>query len=152
VTWPLPEPDPGADEGELRPLDEDPPDEELPDAELPDEPDDDAPDEPDDRDVPVPPEADAAWCVPAAAEPDEECDVAEAAPGRLSATAPAATRLTAAAETVAARSRLRPRSLASTAEAMLPGWPGWRGRPGRPGWMLCLLMLASVTASFTGAL
>jgi hypothetical protein len=65
VTWPLPEPDAGADDGELSPLDE-----ELP---------DDEPDEPDVRDVPVPPddpepvlpEPEAAWCVPPAAGPGE---------------------------------------------------------------------------------
>ena len=36
VTWPPPELDAGAEDGELSPLDEEPADEELPDEELPD--------------------------------------------------------------------------------------------------------------------
>jgi hypothetical protein len=77
-----------------------------------------------------------AWCVPVAVEPGEEWEAAEAAPGRLTATAPAATRLAAAAETVAARSRLRPRSRSAMLSGVL-----------RDG-MLCLLMPASLAARF----
>jgi hypothetical protein len=124
VTWPLPELDVGVDAGELSP------DDELLD-ELPDELERE----------PESPVSDVARCVPAAAEPDEEWEAAEAAPGRLMATAPAATRLAAAAETVAARSRFRPRSLAS-----IPGAPP----PG--GVLLCLLMPASLAAPFRMAL
>jgi hypothetical protein len=76
-----------------------------------------------------------------AVEPDEEWVAAEDAPGRLMATAPAATRLAAAAETVAARSRFRPRFLASIAAAPPPG-----------GVLLCLLMPGSVAARFPIAL
>ena len=36
MTWPLPELDAGAEDGELSPLDEEPVDEPLPDEELPD--------------------------------------------------------------------------------------------------------------------
>ena len=79
--------------------------------------------------------------MPVAVEPDEEWVAAEDAPGRLMATAPAATRLAAAAETVAARSRLRPRSLASIPVAPLPG-----------GVLVCLLMPASLAARFPKAL
>jgi uncharacterized lipoprotein YbaY len=79
--------------------------------------------------------------VPVAAEPDEEWVAAEDAPGRLMATAPAATRLAAATETVAARSRFRPRSLASIPVAPPPG-----------GVLLCLLMRASLAARFPMAL
>jgi hypothetical protein len=85
--------------------------------------------------------ADVEWCVPAAVEPDEEWVAADDAPGRLMATAPAATRLAAAAETVAARSRLRPRSLASMAGPPRPG-----------GVLFCLLMPASVAARIPMAL
>jgi len=100
VTWPPPEPDAGAVDGELSPLED-----ELPEDELPDE-----------EDVPLPPDvpelAEGAGPgggrpVLLAAEPDEAWWVA---PGRLNATAPAATRLAAAAETVTARSRAMPRS------------------------------------------
>ena len=86
------------------------------------------------------PVLDVAWCVPVAVEPDEEWEAAEAAPGRLTATAPAATMLTAAAETVAARSRLRPRS-----RSAMPG-------DVPSGGMLCLLMPASLAARFPIAL
>jgi hypothetical protein len=87
------------------------------------------------------PEPEPPWCAPAAVEPDEEWVAAEDAPGRLMATAPAATRLAAAADTVAARSRLRPRSLAFMAGAPRPG-----------GVLFCLLMPASVAARFPMAL
>jgi hypothetical protein len=119
VTWLLPELDVGVDVGVLRPDD----DELLDELEL------------------EPFASDVAWCVPAAVEPDEEWVAAEDAPGRLMATAPAATRLAAAAETVAARSRFRPRSLAS-----IPGIPP----PG--GVLVCLLMRASLAARFPKAL
>jgi len=92
VTWPLPELDVGAEVGELRPDDE-----------LLDVPElDDAP------------ELDAACRVLPDAEPDD-VPVAEAmaAPGKVNATPPAAIRLAAAADTVTARSRARPRSLAA---------------------------------------
>jgi hypothetical protein len=99
VTWPPRELDAGVVDGELSPLEE-----EL----LEDEP-------PDEEDVPVPLDApeladdpEEACPVLLAAEPDEAWWVA---PGRLNATAPAATRLAAAAETVTARSRAIPRSL-----------------------------------------
>jgi hypothetical protein len=124
VTWPLPELDVGVDVGELSPDDDELLDELL---ELELEPD-----------LPV---SDVAWCVPVAVEPDAEWEAAEAAPGRLMATAPAAARLAAAAETVAARSRFRPRSLAS-----IPGAPP----PG--GVLVCLLMPASLAARFGMAL
>jgi hypothetical protein len=120
VTWPLPELDVGVDVGELRPDDE--PLDEL-ELEL------------------EPVVSDVVWCVLVAVEPDEEWVAAEDAPGRLIATAPAATRLAAAAETVAARSRFRPRSLASIPGAPLPG-----------GVLLCLLMPASFAARFPVAL
>jgi hypothetical protein len=102
VTWPLPELDVGVEAGELRPLDD----------ELLDEL------EPSELVLPV---LDVAWCLPLAAEPDEEWVAALAAPGRLNATAPAAIRLAAAAETVAARSRFRPWSLAATADCVPAG-------------------------------
>jgi hypothetical protein len=121
VTWPLPELDVGVDVGELSPDDE----ELLDELEL----------------EPEPPVSDVAWCVPVAVEPDEEWAAAEAAPGRLMATAPAATRLAAAAETVAVRSRFRPRSLASIRVAPPPGDV-----------LLCLLMPASFAARFPVAL
>jgi hypothetical protein len=86
VTWPLPELDVGAEVGELRP------DDELLDV----------------------PEPDAACRVLPDAEPDDVPVVeAVAAPGSVNATPPAAIRLAAAAETVTARSRARPRSLAA---------------------------------------
>ena len=103
VTWPLPEPDAGVVDGELSPLEE-----ELLEDELPEE------------DVPVPldvpelaEEPEEACPVLLAAEPDEAWWVV---PGRLNATAPAATRLAAAAETVTARSRAMPRS-----RSLVPG-------------------------------
>jgi hypothetical protein len=106
VTWPLPELDVGVEVGELRP-------------------DDELFDVPEPEDVP---ELDAACRVLPDAEP---ADVIEpvAAPGRANATPAAAIRLAAAAVTVAARSRARPRSLAA------------------PDGMLCLrwVMTASVT-------
>jgi hypothetical protein len=82
------------------------------------------------------PELDVAWCVLVDDDPVEVWVAADAAPGRLTATAPAATRLAAAAETVATRSRLRPRSRSAT--------PGDVSRDG----MLCLLMTASLAARF----
>jgi len=124
VTWPLPELDVGVVVGELRPDDE-LLDELLDELEL----------------EPEPPVSDVAWCVPVAVEPEAEWEAAEAAPGRLMATAPAATRLAAAAETVAARSRLRPRSLASIPGAPMPGDV-----------LVCLLMPASLAARFRIAL
>jgi hypothetical protein len=133
VTWPLPELDVGVDDGELRP------DELLDDfdvLELPDEPELAESDLPE-SDLPV---LELAWWVPVAVETDEECEAAEAAPGRLMATAPAATRLAAAADTVAARSRLRPRSRSATL-----------GDVPRGG-MLCLLMPASLAVRFRTAL
>jgi hypothetical protein len=119
VTWPLPELEAGVDAGALRPDDE-----LLDELELEPEP-----------------VSDVAWCVPVAVEADEEWEEAEAAPGRLTATAPAATRLTAAAETVAARSRFRPRSRAAISGTVPPG-----------GVLLCLLMPASLAARFPVAL
>jgi len=97
VTWPPPEPDAGTVDGELSPLDEELLDE-LPELLVP-------PDVPELAEVPEP---DVACPVLFAAEPD---DVWWVVPGRLNATAPAAIRLAAAADTVAARSRARPRSL-----------------------------------------
>jgi hypothetical protein len=135
VTWPLPELDVGVDDGELRPDDE----ELLDDFDelellLLDEPEL-AELDPEPLDVP-----DVAWCVPVAVEAGEEWEAAEAPPGRLTATTPAATMLAAAAETVAARSRLRPRSRCAT--------PGDVPRGG----MLCLLMPVSLAARFPMAL
>jgi hypothetical protein len=135
VTWPLPELDVGVDDGELRPDDE----ELLDDFDelellLLDEPEL-AELDPEPLDVP-----DVAWCAPVAVEAGEEWEAAEAAPGRLTATTPAATMLAAAAETVAARSRLRPRS-----RSAMPG-------DGPRGGMLCLLMPASLAARFPMAL
>jgi hypothetical protein len=109
VTWLPPELDAGPEDGELRPLDE-----ELLD-ELPVLPELlvllDVPE------LPEVPEPEVACWVLLAAAPE---DAWWAAPGRLNATAPAATRLAAAAETVTARSRAAPRSrsLAPT-EALL---------------------------------
>jgi len=146
VTWPPPELDVGVDDGELRPDDElpdefdvlDPPlldglelpllDElELPEPEL-------AEPEPE---LPV---LELVWCVPAADDPVDVWEAADAAPGRLTATTPAAARLAAAAETVATRSRLRPRARSSI--------PGGAPRDG----MLCLLMRVSLAARFPAAL
>jgi hypothetical protein len=105
VTWPLPEPDAGAEPGELRPLDD----------ELFEEPD-----------VPVPLDVPELAEVP---EPEVDCRVLLAeledacvAPGRPNATAPAAIRLAAAAETVTARSRARPRSRSRAPGHALCGW------------------------------
>ena len=137
MTWPPPELDVGVDDGELRPDDE-----------LPDEFDVLDPLleelellEPElvelDPELPV---LDLAWCVLAADDPVEVWEAADAAPGRLTATTPAAARLAAAAETVATRSRLRPRSRSSI--------PGDAPRDG----MLCLLMRVSLAARFPMAL
>jgi hypothetical protein len=134
VTWPLPELDVGVDDGELRP------DDELPDVldplleelELL---------EPELVELePELPVLDLAWCVLAADDPVEVWEAADAAPGRLTATTPAAARLAAAAETVAMRSRLRPRSRSSI--------PGDAPRDG----MLCLLIRVSLAARFPMAL
>ncbi|MGA8460622.1 MAG: hypothetical protein WB800_34855 [Streptosporangiaceae bacterium] len=76
----------------------------------------------------------------AADAPVEVWEAADAAPGRLTATTPAAARLAAAAETVATRSRLRPRSRSS-----IPG-----DAPGDG--MLCLLMRVSLAVRFPMAL
>jgi hypothetical protein len=141
VTWPLPELDAGVDDGELRPDDEELLLDDFGELELLlddfgelelllDDPEL-AELEPEPLDVP-----DVAWCVPVAVEAGEEWEAAEAAPGRLTATTPAATMLAAAADTVAARSRLRPRS-----RSAMPG-----GVP--RGGMLCLLMTASLAARF----
>jgi hypothetical protein len=137
VTWPPPELDVGVDDGELRPEDE-----------LPDEFDvlDPLLDElellePELAELePELPVLDLAWCVLAADDPAEVWEAADAAPGRLTATTPAAARLAAAAETVATRSRLRPRSRSSI--------PGDAPRDG----MLCLLMRVSLAARFPMAL
>jgi len=137
VTWPPPELDVGVDDGALRPDDE-----------LPDEFDVLDPLleelellEPElvelDPELPV---LDLAWCVLAADDPVEVWEAADAAPGRLTATTPAAARLAAAAETVATRSRLRPRSRSSI--------PGDAPRDG----MLCLLIRVSLAARFPMAL
>jgi hypothetical protein len=137
VTWPPPELEVGVDDGELRPDDE-----------LPDEFDVLDPLleelellEPElvelDPELPV---LDLAWCVLAADDPVEVWEAADAAPGRLTATTPAAARLAAAAETVATRSRLRPRSRSSI--------PGDAPRDG----MLCLLIRVSLAARFPMAL
>ena len=93
MTWLPPELDVGAEDGELRPLDEELLDE-LPELLVP-------------LDVPELPEPEADCWVLLAAELEDAWWVA---PGRLNATAPAATRLAAAAETVTARSRAVPRS------------------------------------------
>ena len=134
MTWPLPELDVGVDDGELRP------DDELPDVldplleelELL---------EPELVELePELPVLDLAWCVLAADDPVEVWEAADAAPGRLTATTPAAARLAAAAETVAMRSRLRPRSRSSI--------PGDAPRDG----VLCLLIRVSLAARFPMAL
>jgi hypothetical protein len=128
VTWPLPELDVGVEVGELR----------LPDDELFDVPElDELFDVPELDELFDVPELDELFDVPELedacrvlldAEPEDVAAVA--APGRVNATPPAAIRLAAVAETVAARSRARPRSLAAA-----------------PAGMLCLrwLMTASVT-------
>jgi hypothetical protein len=96
VACPLPEPDAGADAGELSP-----PDEELPDvAELAGLPDPEDPAFPD---------------MLAVAEPEDAAE--EEAPGRPTATAPAAMMLAAAAEAVTMRSRTLARFLAATRSA-----------------------------------
>jgi hypothetical protein len=133
VTWPLPEADDGEEDGELKPLD----DELLELFELLDVPE--LPDVPLPLELLEPP--DVAWCELLGADPDD----ALAAPGRLNATAPAAIRLVAVAETVAARNRARPRSLAATADCMLGGVL-LRAE------VLCLLMSASLPACFPAAL
>ena len=137
MTWPPPELDVGVDDGELRPDDE-----------LPDEFDVLDPLleelellEPELVELePELPVLDLAWCVVAADDPVEVWEAADAAPGRLTATTPAAARLAAAAESVATRSRLRPRSRSSI--------PGDAPRDG----MLCLLMRVSLAARFPMAL
>ena len=137
MTWPPPELDVGVDDGELRPDDE-----------LPDEFDVLDPLleelellEPELVELePELPVLDLAWCVVAADDPVEVWEAADAAPGRLTATTPAAARLAAAAETVARRSRLRPRSRSSI--------PGDAPRDG----MLCLLIRVSLAARFPMAL
>jgi len=119
VTWPLPELDVGVEVGELR----------LPDEELFDVPElDELFDVPELDEFFDVPELDDACRVLLDAEPGDVAAVA--APGRVKATPPAAIRLAAVAETVAARSRDRPRSLAAA-----------------PAGVLCLrwLMTASVT-------
>jgi hypothetical protein len=138
VTWPPPELDVGVDDGELRPDDELPDEFDVLDPLLLDEPELLDPElaelEPE---LPV---LDLAWCVLVADDPVEVCEAADAAPGRLTATTPAAARLAAAAETVATRSRLRPRSRSSI-PSMMP----------RDG-VLCLLIRVSLAARFPMAL
>jgi hypothetical protein len=99
VTWLPPELDVGVEDGELSPLDEELLDE-LPELLVPL----DVLELPELAEVPEP---DVVCWVLLAAEPEDAWWVA---PGRLTATAPAATRLAAAAETVTARSRAVPRS------------------------------------------
>ena len=138
MTWPPPELDVGVDDGELRPDDELPDEFDVLDPLLLDEPELLDPElaelEPE---LPV---LDLAWCVLAADDPVEVWEAADAAPGRLTATTPAAARLAAAAETVATRSRLRPRSRSSI--------PDDAPRDG----MLCLLIRVSLAARFPVAL
>lgn len=140
MTWPPPELDVGVDDGELRPDDE-----------LPDEFDvlDPLLEEFEELELLVPelvelepelPVLDLAWCVLAADGPVDVWEAADAAPGRLTATTPAVARLAAAAETVATRSRLRPRSRSSI--------PGDAPRDG----MLCLLIRVSLAARFPAVL
>jgi hypothetical protein len=126
VTWPPPELDVGVDDGELRPDDELPDEFDVLDPPLLDELELLEPElaEPE----PELPVLELAWCVLVADDPVDVWEAADAAPGRLTATTPAAARLAAAAETVATRSRLRPRSRSSI--------PGNAPRDG----MLCLLM------------
>ncbi len=129
MTWPLPELDDGVEDGELRPLDDDELDElpelvdELPELLVP----------PDVPELPEVPEPEVACWVLLAAEPEDAWWVA---PGRLKATAPAAIRLAAAAETVTARSRAVPRS-----RSLAPG-PALRGEP----LWWCWVMTASLPA------
>jgi hypothetical protein len=132
VTWPPPELDVGVDDGELRPDEFDVLDPLLDELELL-EPELAEPE-------PELPVLDLAWCVLAADDPVEVWEAADAAPGRLTATTPAAARLAAAAETVATRSRLRPRSRSSI--------PDDAPRDG----MLCLLIRVSLAARFPVAL
>ena len=130
MTWPPPELDVGVDDGELRPDDELPDEFDVLDPLL-EEPELLEPELLEPELVELEPELpvlDLAWCVLAADDPVEVWEAADAAPGRLTATTPAAARLAAAAETVATRSRLRPRSRSSI--------PGGAPRDG----MLCLLM------------
>ncbi len=143
MTWPPPELDVGVDDGELRPELPEPelaePEPELaePEPELAEPEPELAEPEPElaepEPELPV---LELAWCVLVADDPVEVREAADAAPGRLTATAPAAARLAAAAERVATRSRLRPRSRSSTL--------GIAPRDG----MLCLLMLASLAVRF----
>lgn len=132
MTWPPPELDVGVDDGELRPDEFDVLDPLLDELELL-EPELAEPE-------PELPVLDLAWCVLAADDPVEVWEAADAAPGRLTATTPAAARLAAAAETVATRSRLRPRSRSSI--------PDDAPRDG----MLCLLIRVSLAARFPVAL
>jgi hypothetical protein len=127
VAWLLPELDVGVDDGELSP-------------------DDELPDDVDELELPEPvlldglelefPVPDLACCVLVADDPAEVWVAADATPGRLTATAPAAARLAAAAEIVATRSRLRPRSRSAMA-----------GDTPRDG-MLCLLMPGVLPPAF----
>jgi hypothetical protein len=125
----------GVDDGELRPDDELPDEFDVLDPLLLEEL------EPELAELePELPVLELAWCVLVADDPVEVCEAADAAPGRLTATTPAAARLAAAAETVATRSRLRPRSRSSI--------PGAAPRDG----MLCLLMRVSLAVRFPMAL
>ena len=131
MAWLLPELDVGVDDGELSraELPDDVDELELPEPVLLDEPE---------LELPV---SALAWRVLLADDPVEVCVAADAAPGRLTATAPAAARLAAAAEIVAMRSRLRPRSRSAMADeaprdgvlcllmpGVLPPAFGWRSR------------------------
>ena len=138
MTWPPPELDVGVDDGELRPDDELPDEFDVLDPLLLDEPELLDPELAELE--PERPVLDLAWCVLVADDPVEVCEAADAAPGRLTATTPAAARLAAAAENVATRSRLRPRSRSSI--------PGMVPRDG----MLCLLMRVSLAVRFPTAL
>ena len=102
MTWLPPELDVGEEDGELSPLDDELLDElpELPELLVPL----DVLELPELAEVPEP---EVVCLVLLAAEPEDAWWVV---PGRLNATAPAATRLAAAAETVTARSRAVPRS------------------------------------------
>ena len=128
MTWPPPELEVGVDDGELRPDDELPDEFDVLDPLLGElEPELAEPE------LPV---FELAWCVPVADDPVEVCEAADAAPGRLTATTPAAARLAAAAETVATRSRMRPRSRsAMLGDTSLGG-------------MLCLLMPGVLPSAF----
>ena len=114
MTWLPPELDDGAEDGELRPLDDEL--DELPELLLVPL---DVPELPELLEVPEPevvcwvllaPELEDAWWV---------------APGRLNATVPAAITLAAAAETVTARSRAVPRSRSLAPSPALRGEPLW---------------------------